>query len=83
VRLDGSLWCVGRGIEGQLGLNDWSPRTTLTRVGTDLDWLDVQVGRFHSCARKRSGTLWCTGENVEGRLGLGDTTRRPVFSMLP
>lgn len=81
VQNDGSLWCVGRGIEGQLGLGDLNPRTSFTRVGTESDWSEVQVGRFHSCARKNNGTLYCTGENGDGRLGVSDTPRRDRFTL--
>lgn len=83
LQLDGSLWCLGRGIEGQLGLGDLNPRGVLTQVGTDTDWVDVQVGRFHTCARKGNGSLFCTGENVDGRLGVGDLTRRRAFTLVP
>lgn len=80
VKADGTLWCVGRGIEGQLGLADLSPRTALTRVGTESDWAEVQVGRFHTCARKNNGSLFCTGENGDGRLGIGVVERRATFT---
>lgn len=82
VQRDGTLWCTGRGIEGQLGLGDLNPRTMLTRVGTDSDWSEVQCGRFHTCARKNNGSLFCTGENANGELGLGDLVRRNVFTLV-
>lgn len=82
VQRDGTLWCAGRGIEGQLGLGDNQPHFALTQVGTDADWSEVQVGRFHSCARKNNGTLFCCGENVNGELGVGDFARRNVFTLV-
>lgn len=83
LQLDGSLWCIGRGIEGQLGLGDNTPRGALTQVGTDKDWVDLQIGRFHTCARKGNGSLFCTGANDDGRLGQGDLSRRNVFTLVP
>lgn len=83
LQMDGSLWCIGRGIEGQLGLGDFAERRALTRVGTDTDWVELQVGRFHTCARKANGTLWCTGQGDTGQLGVGDFMRRPSFTLVP
>lgn len=83
LQVDGSLWCIGRGIEGQLGLGDFLERRTLTRVGTDTDWVELQVGRFHTCARKANGTLWCTGQGDSGQLGAGDFNRRSTFTLVP
>lgn len=83
VQLDGSLWCLGRGIEGQLGLGDTNERRVLTRVGLDAEWVDVQVGRFHTCARKDNGTLWCAGAAEDGQLGLGDFSRRSSLTLVP
>lgn len=76
----GELYCWGRNAEGQLGLGDLSTRTTPTRVGGSTDWVEVAVGRFHTCAKRSNGSVWCTGMNDEGRLGVGDTGRRRDFT---
>lgn len=78
----GALYCWGRNTEGQLGLEDVEDRNTPTRVGVDSDWVEVAVGRFHTCARRTEGSVWCTGEGADGRLGLGDTERRSAFTQV-
>jgi alpha-tubulin suppressor-like RCC1 family protein len=77
---EGELYCWGRNAEGQLGLGDLSIHTTPTRVGAFTDWVEVAVGRFHSCAKRSDGSVWCAGENEDGRLGVGDTGRRRDFT---
>ncbi|MFK8001030.1 MAG: RCC1 domain-containing protein [Polyangiales bacterium] len=76
----GELYCWGRNAEGQLGLGDLLTRTTPARVGEFTDWVEVAVGRFHTCAKRSNGSVWCTGENEDGRLGVGDTGRRNDFT---
>lgn len=76
----GELYCWGRNAEGQLGLGDNFSRALPERVGTLTDWVEVAVGRFHTCAKRSDGSIWCTGANADGRLGVGDTERRREFS---
>lgn len=76
VKASGELLCWGRNTEGELG----QPSTagiqlrTPTRVGTDTDWLDLDLGQDASCARKRDRTLHCFGDNTFGQLGLAAPT---------
>ncbi len=71
---DGTLWCWGVNVHGQLGLGDTMERLTPTRVGTDSDWSEIQCGGLHSCGIRVDGSLWCWGANAAGQLGLGMTT---------
>ncbi len=80
VQTDGTLWCWGRGVEGQLGLAIAQETEIPTQVGSDTDWATVSTGRFHSCATKDSGTIWCTGPNANGQLGTGDMDSREQFT---
>lgn len=77
---NGELYCWGRNAEGQLGLGDLLARTAPARVGEFTDWVEVAVGRFHTCAKRSDGSVWCTGENEDGRLGVGDPGRRRDFT---
>lgn len=74
IREDGRLICWGtrapRAFEGPQPIG---PRLIEEATGYD----DVQVGWFHSCARK-GGTLHCWGRNTEGQLGLGDDLPRAM-----
>jgi len=79
TREPGWLYCWGRRQEGQLTIPyDPMPIATPVLVGTESDWSDVSVGRFHTCAR-RAGAYYCTGENSDGRLGDGTMTRAYGF----
>jgi alpha-tubulin suppressor-like RCC1 family protein len=77
VKRDGSLWCWGRNLEGQLGLGDNVNRSLPTPVSTG--WLAVSVGRFHTCAETLDHGVQCTGQNHSGALGLGDLMDRNAF----
>jgi alpha-tubulin suppressor-like RCC1 family protein len=74
---NGSLFCWGRGEEGQLGTGDSMQRNAPTRVRGDDLWSYVNAGQFHSCAVADDG-LYCWGANDTGQLGFGDNARRYV-----
>lgn len=63
VRTDGSLYCWGRNTDGELGLGAGAggQQRTVSRVGTDSDWVEVSCGLSTTCARKRDASLWCWG----------------------
>ena len=72
---DGSLWCWGRNIEGQLGDGTTTSQSSpieITALGHAVT--TVAAGSFHTCARKSDGSLWCWGHNPSGQLGDGSTT---------
>jgi alpha-tubulin suppressor-like RCC1 family protein len=83
---DGSLWCWGANVEGQLGQDDQygssTDRPIPTPVTMAYDFTQVDAGQGHSCAIRTDGTLWCWGRNTEGELGQGPDApiqiRRPV-----
>lgn len=74
IREDGSLWCWGVNVHGQLGVGDTRDRNVPTRVGVETDWVEVVCGGLHSCGIRAGGALWCWGANPAGQLGLGDQT---------
>jgi alpha-tubulin suppressor-like RCC1 family protein len=83
-KTDGSLWCWGLNLYGQLGdgttANKPSP-TQVTSLGTNV--AEVAVGTSHTCARQTDGSLWCWGLNSDGQLGDGTTDGKssPVLIM--
>ena len=79
----GRLACVGRAIEGQLGIDQDTAQLSIAEptIGFD-DWVEVAAGRFATCARRRESSIWCTGTNANGELGLGDTLRRRGFEAI-
>lgn len=73
VRTDGSLWCWGMNISGELGrgvIGASDPRPgPVADVG--ISWARVDAGANHTCAIDVDATLWCWGSNAYGQLGLG------------
>lgn len=78
VRSDGTLWCWGWNMNGQLGVGDRKDRWVPTRAGSNRDWAKIAPGHHHTCAMRTDRSLWCWGRNVEGQLGFGDTRRRVI-----
>lgn len=71
-KLDGTLWCWGWNVQGQLGIGVAPTTPTpaqVTALGTGV--AEVGGGETHTCARKNDGTLWCWGNNQRGQLGDG------------
>ena len=76
VKTDGSLWGWGMNSNGQLGDGTTMYRSDPVRIGTDTDWVSVDVGDRHSAAIKADGSLWSWGVNDCGQLGDGTTNDR-------
>jgi len=75
---DGTLWTWGENGFGWmvLGLgSNVTRQTSLRRIGSDTNWVDVAVGGSSTLALKADGTMWGWGENTYGQLG--DGTRVP------
>jgi hypothetical protein len=72
----GAMFCVGSNDFGELGRGTTSLfETTIAQVGTDTDWLSLDVGEQHVCAIKQNGTLWCWGNLPNAH---GGTVTAPV-----
>ncbi|MFO0558565.1 MAG: hypothetical protein U0269_11155 [Polyangiales bacterium] len=71
IREDGTLWCWGVNVHGQLGTGDTRDQTVAQRVGSESDWVEVTCGGLHSCGIRQGGALYCWGSNPAGQLGLG------------
>ncbi|MFO0601001.1 MAG: hypothetical protein U0228_37175 [Myxococcaceae bacterium] len=79
VASDDSLWCWGRGIEGQLGTGGMSASAIPRQVATGVR--SVGTGYMFTCVVNANESVACTGENDLGQLGLGDRNRR--YSLTP
>ena len=69
VKTDNSLWAWGNNSYGQLGVLDFTHRSSLIQVGSLNNWSQVAAGQYHSLAIKTDGTLWSWGNNSFGQLG--------------
>jgi hypothetical protein len=67
------LWSWGNNNQGQLGLNNYTYKSSPTQIGTGVAWANTSIGQQHSAATKTDGTLWTWGRGAEGQLGLGTT----------
>ena len=77
IKSDGTLWIWGYGLNGQLGINQYTNISTpVTTFAGGTNWKQVSAGAFHSAAIKTDGTLWTWGNGQYGQLGNNDTTQR-------
>ena len=73
LKQDGTLWCWGNNLDGQLG-HIKAPQNTPIKMEIDL-CSHVSVGREYICAIKKTDyTLWCWGLNDQGQVGNGLTS---------
>ena len=78
LKSTGSIWAWGSNSSGQLGLGDFTNRSSPVQIGTDTTWSKIcrTIQSTHVLAIKNDGTLWGWGTNSSGQLGLGDVTTR-------
>lgn len=76
---NGSVWCWGSNLQGQLGLDTAVTfQSTPTRVNLP-PVVRIAAGAFHTCALTNSGETHCWGRNVERQLGVA----APRFAFAP
>lgn len=79
VKTNGSAWCWGANMAGQLGDGTTSQRLLPTAVsGLGSGVMQISAGGTEgsyetTCALKTDGSAWCWGENQYGQLGIGGT----------
>lgn len=78
---DGSVYCWGYGLAGQLGQGDLQNRAEPAMVPSlGRDNQSVFAGDLHTCAIKLSGAVYCWGYNQTGAVGNGRSGRELSFS---
>lgn len=78
TKKDGSLFCWGGNLFGQLGNGSYAGKSKPARVGTSRNWAEVSTSWTHTCARNTSGGVWCWGRNTFGQVGDGSVTTTPT-----
>jgi len=91
VKTNGSAWCWGANLVGQVGDGTFEQRLTPTAVsGLSSGAAQISAGGTEgnyeiTCALKTDGSAWCWGENMYGQLGIGGTgdasTPSPVVGL--
>ena len=74
IASDGSAWCWGDNLQGQLGNPALFVATSAQQVGGGTSWQQISAGGAHTCAIQTGGSLWCWGDNSSGQLGTGAAT---------
>ncbi len=73
ILIDGTLWCWGGNVLGQLGNGTFEDSDVPVQVPGLTDVVDLNVWFGHVCALVGNGTLWCWGANQTGQTGSGLT----------
>ncbi|MBT8492939.1 MAG: hypothetical protein KJO07_07745 [Deltaproteobacteria bacterium] len=78
---DGAVRCWGDNQFGQLGIGNMDDQPSPVTVPLDGPAVDVNGGRYETCAALDSGLAYCWGEGSSGQLGdgLGATSPSPVL----
>lgn len=71
VRGDGTMWCWGQNLFGQVGNAKVGVQSAPVQVGSAADWRQVSTSWGHSCGVSGAGGLSCWGLNKDGQLGTG------------
>lgn len=76
LRSNGTVYCWGDNLFGQLGDGTTEDRYSPTLVNELTDAVQIAVGQTYSCAVLEGGTVKCWGWNLFGELGDGTRIER-------
>jgi len=73
IKTDGTLWSWGANLNGEVGDNTKTSKSSPVQIGSDTDWADCARADQHSSyAIKTDGSLYVWGRNPTGELGTND-----------
>ena len=75
---DGSTYCWGQNLHGQLGDGSTQNRSTPTAVGGSLRFERIHAGGALTCGFTAAGAQYCWGLNQSGQLGDGTRANRAL-----
>ena len=80
VAEDGSAWCWGYNLSGQLGTGDFLERLAPARVSGNTLFKSITAHQIITCGIAIDDSAWCWGDGYSGGLGNGTTaiTNVPV-----
>jgi hypothetical protein len=72
IKIDGTLWVWGQGVNGELGNNTSIGQSSpVQTISGGTNWRSVVSSQAHTASIKTDGSLWLWGYNGSGRLGNG------------
>jgi alpha-tubulin suppressor-like RCC1 family protein len=71
LKTDGTRFCWGRNVEGQLGVGDTHDRNAPRQLLGDSAWAMVSTGFDYACGATTASALYCWGLNSHNELGNG------------
>lgn len=75
IKTDGTLWTWGYNLQGQIGDNSTTPKSSpVQTISGGNNWKLVSGGSYAATAIKTDGTLWLWGYNAYGALGDNSNT---------
>lgn len=73
TKVDGTAWCWGVNLYGQLGTSDGvgseAPHSEPVQVGIEHEWAALTAGHHYTCGVTVAGEAHCWGRNLHGELG--------------
>jgi alpha-tubulin suppressor-like RCC1 family protein len=73
---DGSAYCWGQNLRGQLGIGSTENRNQATAVVGGLRFSSIYAGGALTCGITTDGAQYCWGLNQDGQLGDGTRENR-------
>jgi alpha-tubulin suppressor-like RCC1 family protein len=77
TRPDGTAWCWGRNVLGDLGDGVGQRRFRPQQVGAATQWKSIDAAAAFSCGTYRNGDGWCWGADNLSQLGVGNAPFMP------
>jgi alpha-tubulin suppressor-like RCC1 family protein len=85
-KTDGSVWCWGSNLSGELGNGTRVPSASPVRVAAlGNDVVELAAGDDRNCARKADESIWCWGSEANGDFvpGMSHDVLTPEQIMFP
>jgi alpha-tubulin suppressor-like RCC1 family protein len=74
---DGTAYCWGQNLRGQLGIGSNENQSSPTRVTGGLRFRTLEAGGAVTCGITTEGAEYCWGMNQDGQIGDGTRENRP------
>ncbi len=68
IKLDGTLWCWGRNVDGEVGVASPHLEIATPQQVDGSTWSFIAATRRHTCGLHTDGSLFCWGSNLSGEV---------------